>query len=175
MKQLGQELTCSLDESRKTIDDLRREMERLNVLLSTLQFDYQRAKEDLSLVEDRFVQLKVQHQTLEQQLNEKNHEFTSLSTRSEKIQEDFHHYEKEHRYSNDEFFQREEHSQTIQNHFTDFIREHRTLKVEHQRLEEEFGQTLEQLNRMKQSDLLQTECVSLFHSQMKKRSSRSIS
>ena len=107
------------------------------------------------------MQLEVNYQTIEQQCTEKSEEVIHLTQRSQEIQQEFHLYEKEHRYANEEVFQREQHSQRLQNELTDFIREHRQLQLEHQTVREEMNDSLERVEQMKQSDLLQTECVSL--------------
>jgi hypothetical protein len=63
-----------LEERNKSLDDRQREVETLNCLLSRLQIDYEKSKNDLSRAHDAIVQHEVSNQTLKQHLAERTDE-----------------------------------------------------------------------------------------------------
>lgn len=63
-----------IEEQNKSLGDRQKEIETLNNLLSRLQIDYERAKNDLSNVQDQLVQLEISNQTMKQNLSEKLNE-----------------------------------------------------------------------------------------------------
>ena len=62
------------EEQTKSLDDRLHEIETLNQLLSRLQIDYEKSKNDLSNSRDQIVQYEISTQTLKQHLNEKTNE-----------------------------------------------------------------------------------------------------
>jgi SMC interacting uncharacterized protein involved in chromosome segregation len=67
-----------LEEKTKTLDDRQREIEKLNHLLTRLQIDYEKSKNDLSTAQDEIVQQEIENQTLKQHLNEKTNEVNRI-------------------------------------------------------------------------------------------------
>jgi len=69
-----------LEEKTKLLDDRQREIETLNHLLTRLQIDYEKSKNDLSIAQDEIVQQDIGNQTLKQHLTEKTNEVNRIST-----------------------------------------------------------------------------------------------
>ena len=88
MKQNLTRTSSLLEERSKALDDRQHEIENLNCLLSRLQTDYEKSKNELSRAHDAIVQHEIASQTLKQHLTEKTDEvnlphsplsFTSLA------------------------------------------------------------------------------------------------
>ena len=74
MKQTLDRTQSSLDERTNCLDDRQRELETLNHLVSRLQIDYERSKNELSAAHDNIMQLDMANQTLRQHLTDKTNE-----------------------------------------------------------------------------------------------------
>ena len=85
MKQNFHRTSSLLEDRSKTLDDRQREIETLNCLLSRLQIDYEKSKNDLSIAHDELVQRDINNQTLKQHLTEKTNEVKSLFNLSSMI------------------------------------------------------------------------------------------
>ncbi len=77
MKQNLTRTNSLLEERNKSLDDRQHEIETLNSLLSRLQIDYEKSKNDLSRAHDAIVQHEITNQTLNQHLAEKTNEVKS--------------------------------------------------------------------------------------------------
>lgn len=74
MKQNFNRTSSLLEERSKTLEDRQREIETLNCLLTRLQIDYEKSKNDLSIAHDELVQREINNQTFKQHLAEKTNE-----------------------------------------------------------------------------------------------------
>ncbi|CAF0725433.1 unnamed protein product [Rotaria sordida] len=146
-----------LQETNKSLDDRQREIETLNHLLSRLQIDYEKSKNDLSTVQDQIIQHEIGNQTLKQHLTEKTNELSAITNRLHQIQQDFHSYEKEHRYSNEEYFEREQRMKTIENELSMMISNYEKLQREHATLNEDFTNCRYELEESQKSDIIHKE------------------
>jgi chromosome segregation ATPase len=148
------------DERNKALDDRQREIETSNHLLSHLQIDYEKSKNDLSIAHDQIVQVEIGNQTIKQHLIEKTNELTIVTNRLHQIQQDLHTYEKGHRYSNEEYFEREQRFKNIENEFITLNTNYEKLQREHQTLNEELDKYRYDLEQVEKSDLSHKERVS---------------
>lgn len=85
MKQNFNRTSSLLEDRSKSLDDRQREIETLNCLLSRLQVDYEKAKNDLSIAHDELVQRDINNQTLKQHLTEKTNEVSSTYVSSSNL------------------------------------------------------------------------------------------
>ncbi|CAF4150962.1 unnamed protein product, partial [Rotaria sp. Silwood2] len=141
-----------LEETNKSLNDRQREIETLNHLLSRLQIDYEKSKNELSIVQDQIIQYEIENQTLKQHLTEKTTELSALTNRLHQVQQDFHSYEKEHRYSNEEYFEREQRMKTIENELSMMISNYEKLQREYATLNEDLTQHRYDLEQSHKSD-----------------------
>ena len=157
-----------LEDQTKLLDDRQREIETLNHLLTRLQLDYEKSKDDLSISHDQIVQHEISNQTLKQHLNEKTNEVektkfyfkylysfnqvSSLTTRLQQIQQNLHAYEKEHRYSNEEYFEREQRLKLIENELSTIIHNYEKLQGEHSILNEQLTKYRNDFDKLEKSD-----------------------
>ncbi|CAF4352358.1 unnamed protein product [Rotaria sp. Silwood2] len=151
------QINILLDEKIKCLDDRQHEIETSNHLISHLQIDYEKSKNDLSISHDQIVQLEIENQTIKQNLFEKTNELTLVTNRIHQIQQDFHTYEKIHRFSNDEYYEREQRIKSIENELTNIISNYDKLKKEHQILNEQLNKYQYDLQDIEKSDRLHKE------------------
>lgn len=149
-----------MDEKTKYLEDRQHEIETLNDLLSHIQFDYEKSKNDLSITRDQVVQIEIENQTVKQNFIEKINELNLVTNRLHQIQQEFHTYEKTHRYSNDEYFEREQRIKEIENELTNIILNYEKLQKQHQILNEELNKYRYDLEIVEKSDMLHKERVS---------------
>ncbi|CAM2700904.1 unnamed protein product [Rotaria socialis] len=142
-----------LEETNKSLDDRLREIETLNHLISRLQLDYEKSKNDLSIAHDHMVQLEIGNQTFKQHLTEKTTELSAITNRLHQVQQDFHSYEKEHRYSNEEYFEREQRMKTIENELLTKSSNYEKLQREHSALNEDLTKCRIDLEQSQKSDI----------------------
>ena len=131
----------------------------MNQLLSNLQNDYERSKDDLSHAHDQLVQLEISHQTHQQHFVEKNNELTIVSNRLQQLQQDLHFYEKEHRYTNEEYFEREQRLKLVENELTNLANTFEKSQKEQKELSEQLDQYRYDLDHVEKSDLSHKERV----------------
>ncbi|CAF4784013.1 unnamed protein product, partial [Rotaria sp. Silwood1] len=160
LKQNVNRTNSLLEETNKSLDDRQREIETLNHLLSRLQIDYEKSKNDLSIVQDQIMQHEIANQTLKQHLTEKTNELSAITNRLHQIQQDFHSYEKEHRYSNEEYFEREQRMKTIENELSMMISNYEKLQREHTTLNEDLTKCQYDLEQSQKSDISHKEQAS---------------
>jgi chromosome segregation ATPase len=159
LKQNLNRTNCLLDEQSKSLDDRQREIETFNHLLSHLQIDYEKSKNDLSIAHDQIVQLEIGNQTIKQHLIEKTNELNIVTNRLHQIQQDFHTHEKGYRYTNEEYFEREQRMKTIENELLTVSRNYEKVQREHELLTEESNKYRYELEIIERSDLAHKERV----------------
>lgn len=147
------QLNQEIDEKSKLIDERQREVDRLNEILSSLQFDYEQTKEELSAVRDKLLQAEIDNQTLKENLNERNNEFNALAHRFHQGQEEHRLYEKEHRFSNEQVLQREQHSRQVEE-------ELKIVFDKYRQVEQRYSAEKEQFDRIREEQIVDNELVS---------------
>jgi predicted nucleic acid-binding Zn-ribbon protein len=158
-KQNSNRINSLLDERNKVLDDRQHEIETLNQLLSNLQIDYERSKNDLSIAHDQVVQFEIGNQTIKQHLLDKTNELNLITNRFHQIQQDLHAYEKGHRYSNEEYFEREQRMKNLENELTTIINSYEKLQRDHQLVNEDLDKCRYDLDQIEKSDISHKERV----------------
>ena len=148
-----------MDERNQLLDDRQHEIETLNQLISHLQMDYEKSKNELSISHDQLLQVQIGNETIKQHLVEKTNELTIVTNRLHQIQQDLHVYEKGHRYSNEEYFEREQRLKNIENELNTFGNTYDKLQREHQDLNEELERCRYDLEQIEKSDITHKERV----------------
>ncbi|CAF0728780.1 unnamed protein product [Adineta steineri] len=152
LKQVVNRTESLVEENAQTLESRQREIESLNHLLSRLQIDYEKSKNDLSKAHDELVQHEIDKQILKQHSTEKTNELSTVTNRLHQVQQDFHSYEKEHRYTNEEFFEHEQRLKSVENELSTMIINHEKLRDEHAVLNDDLNKCRYDLEQMELSD-----------------------
>ncbi|UJR13437.1 hypothetical protein I4U23_000451 [Adineta vaga] len=146
-----------IDERNRLSDERQREIETLKHLMSHLEIDYDKSKNDLSINRDRILHLEIENETIRKDFIDKTNEIMILTKQLQQNQYDFHLYEKDHRYSNEEYFQHEQTKKSIENEFTIMNHNYEKLQKDYQNLNESFKKCRYELEQREKSDCLHKE------------------
>ncbi|CAF3693774.1 unnamed protein product [Adineta steineri] len=156
-KQNINRINSLLDERNKSLEERQREIETLNHLMSHLQEDYEKSKNNLSIAQDRIVYLEIENETIKQRCIEKTNELTFMTNQLQQSQQDFHTYEKEHRYSNEEYFEYEQRKKSLDNELSTVVQNYEKLQKEHEVLNELLNKCRCELEQNEKSNIVHKE------------------